>query len=325
MKYLISILLVIWVHFLVAQSPITTGEYFIDLDPGIGNGTALTFAEGTTISHNFSVPLEALSTGSHYLHIRLKNENDKWSLYARKPFYVSAVEVPVADIVAAEYFLDSDPGIGNGTSITIESGAEVSGNLAVSLDALEPGMHYLHLRVKNDNDKWSLYARRPFYIPPGIPNPEIIRAEYFIDIDPGVGNGIPVAVSPGEAITEAFEILTADTLMLGMHILHLRVQTDIAKWSLYARSGFTIDNEVGLDDIKTNLRIFPNPTTGQLYIESDKAKIDSFELIDINGRLVFKKSYQNSPIDIAGQASGDYLIRVKLEDGTGFSKRIVKL
>ena len=325
MKTLISIILVSWVHLLIAQSPITTGEYFIDSDPGIGNATALAITAGVSVSHNFSIPLEALSTGSHFLYIRLKNDEDKWSLYARRPFFITAVDVPIANIVAAEYFFDSDPGIGNGTSISIESGAEVSGTLAVSLDALDPGMHYLHFRVKNNHSKWSLFARRPLYISPDIPNPDIIAAEYFIDIDPGVGNGLPVAITPGESISAAFEVVTSDTLMPGTHVLHLRVQTDIDKWSLYAKSEFAIENEVGVNDIESNLRIFPNPTTGELYMESDRAKIDGYDVIDMYGRVVLKRSHINSRIDLGSLSSGDYIIRIKFEDGTGYSKKIVKL
>ena len=51
--------------FVIAQgyAQITEAEYFFDTDPGVGNGTALSVANGNTIDESFTIP----TTGSRVI------------------------------------------------------------------------------------------------------------------------------------------------------------------------------------------------------------------------------------------------------------------
>ena len=57
---------------------------------------------------------------------------------------------------------------------------------------------------------------------------ELVRVEYFFDTDPGYGNGIPLAQpSTGENTYEmSFESVTP-----GFHLLNLRAQDELGRWS----------------------------------------------------------------------------------------------
>src|SRR5205085_7101203 len=94
-------------------------EYFFDTDPGVGLGTALTTPVGTVDTINFTsnISTTGLPAGFHFLALRLKHNNGNWGLFEKRGFYISAATVDAANISAAEYFFDSDPGVGLGTAI----------------------------------------------------------------------------------------------------------------------------------------------------------------------------------------------------------------
>ena len=141
---------------------IVEAEYFVDTDPGIGNGTIVDVADVANLNTNLSVVTTGLSVGTHHLFVRVKNANNKWSLYDGKPFLVQPDNTNTSNIVEAEYFIDVDPGTGNGTSMTV-SGANVDTVVPITTqNTLPDGQHILFVRVKNANNKWSLYARSPF-------------------------------------------------------------------------------------------------------------------------------------------------------------------
>src|SRR6266496_1628566 len=89
-------------------------EYFFDADPGINNGTQITLT-GTSDTINFSAAISTafLPTGFHFLGLRVKHNNGTWGLFEKRGFYISSTTADAANIVAAEYFFDADPGPGD--------------------------------------------------------------------------------------------------------------------------------------------------------------------------------------------------------------------
>lgn len=147
-------------------SDLSAAEYFIDSDPGVGNGIPLTISTGQTLNNTFSIPTTGLDNGLHVLHIRVKDLDDTWSLFYRDYFYIQTISNTVATpIVAAEYFFDSDPGVGNGFSIPITEGFTISETLAIPVpESMTDGTHYLYLRVKNLDNNWSAYIFEIFNV-----------------------------------------------------------------------------------------------------------------------------------------------------------------
>src|SRR5690606_37842954 len=109
----------------VAPQNIIAAEYFIDTDPGIGNGQSITLSAGVDLA-NISAPVNTtgLSNGIHRVYIRTKSNEGRWSLTNVQNFTVDidpaypAAPATAQNIIAGEYFIDTDPGLGAGTPIT---------------------------------------------------------------------------------------------------------------------------------------------------------------------------------------------------------------
>ncbi|MCF8274914.1 MAG: T9SS type A sorting domain-containing protein [Flavobacteriaceae bacterium] len=122
----------------------------------------LTITSGLNLNQTFAIPLNSINTGIHILHIRIKNNLNQWSLYGRQVFYKST-QISNNEIVAAEFFIDTDPGVGNATAISITQGAFIDETLNISIpNDLSAGDHILHIRMQSSNGNWSLYGRPEF-------------------------------------------------------------------------------------------------------------------------------------------------------------------
>jgi hypothetical protein len=154
-----------------AGQTITVAEYFINTDPGPGNGTPIDVSEpGAFVSFSVSVPpaaIAALPDGSHRLVARVQDDSGAWSVAFARTFYKSESTVPpeISPIVAAEYYLNEDPGPGNGTAIPVTEGESVSLTVEVppaALAALPDGVHQIAARTMNARGDWSIAFRRTF-------------------------------------------------------------------------------------------------------------------------------------------------------------------
>jgi len=77
------------------------------------------------------------------------------------------------------------------------------------------------------------------------------------------------------------------------------------------------EEEVGVEKFELiNLKIYPNPTTGQLKIESDEMRIEHVEIFDVFGKKVFfQKSLMSTEtvINISYLPAGVYFVRIQTE------------
>ncbi|MBX2915451.1 MAG: gliding motility-associated C-terminal domain-containing protein [Cyclobacteriaceae bacterium] len=220
---------------------ISAAEYFVDSDPGNGNGTPLPVATGSTVTFTASIPTASLTPGFHFLGIRTKGANGKWGIFEARGFYISSSATDAATIVTAEYFFDTDPGLGNGTALSIPSGAISNFTVNLPATALTPGFHFLAIRTKDAAGKWGLFEIRGFYVSPVIPTMgDIVAAEYFYDgVDPGEGNGSSLTVTPGPTINENFTIIVSG-VPSGTRTLSIRVQDANGRWSAIDTKPFTV-------------------------------------------------------------------------------------
>jgi hypothetical protein len=224
---------------------ITKAEYFFDIDPGIGNGTSISnFSPADVINFNANISINALAPGFHVLLMRVRNSDGVWSLTEPRYFYISSnTTVNTEDITAAEYFIDADPGAGNGTSTPIGITGAVVNFTAMIPANLSPGFHMISIRTKDANGKWGLSDTRTFYVypPAGANMPVITAAEYFFDHDPGVGNGTPLSfTSPGDIVAQTFMILVPASMSAGDHLLTIRAKDQAGTWSLFEKDTLTI-------------------------------------------------------------------------------------
>lgn len=96
-------------------------------------------------------------------------------------------------------------------------------------------------------------------------------------------------------------------------------------------SGFIVDNiiikdmdQLSVSDInKTQVNIFPNPTSDFINIKSDE-KIKSVKLYSASGSLVKAENDNLSRINVSNLSKGNYLISIETDSGTETKKIIIK-
>ena len=87
-------------------------------------------------------------------------------------FWDYQLHVPEADpltITAAEYFFDTDPGIGLATplSVTPRTVVTIFGNPSAAL--LQTRVHTLYVRYRDSQGKWSVVKGKPFRVLSEVP------------------------------------------------------------------------------------------------------------------------------------------------------------
>ncbi len=230
------------------NTQITKAEYFFDNEPGFGNGTNIPITPGFTIIDKlFNADVSALSTGIHQMYIRVRDSRGIWSICNRTILYKpnSSVSNAISELIEAEYFFDNDPGFGNGFAIPITPGVQLM-NVGFQSDvsSLQTGMHQLYIRVKDASNSWSISNRTFLYKAPTVSRqlPKIIRAEYYIDQDPGFGKAIPYPMSGTGVLADSIIAVNVSGLTDGLHHLYLRVLDNTGKWSITNQSAFSVAN-----------------------------------------------------------------------------------
>ncbi len=235
---------------LAAGQTISEAEYFFDTDPGPGNGIPISIVAGDPVTFTETINTSGLSPGLHYLFVRTRTSTGHWSLYEPQEFIIDG------GIIAAEYFFDVDPGIGNGTPLTISTNTGTVTE-SISTSALDDGEHFLFVRTRHDNNTWSLSEPQVFYI-----QTRIVEAEYFIDTDPGFGNGTPLTIgSPSDLITIT-PTITIPVLSDGPHYLFIRTKDILGNWSFYEPQEFTVDSALPIE----LLEFKATPLEGQVLL-----------------------------------------------------------
>ena len=137
-------------------------EYFYDEDPGPGNGTDIAVTPDDSLVFDYSIATTGLSEGFHKLFVRAKDSNDVWSLYEGRTLFIQQIPDPdTLQIVAAEYFYDTEPGLGLATVLEIIPGDSVDASFIIP-QSLPEGIHTVNLRVMASNGQWSLTESRVF-------------------------------------------------------------------------------------------------------------------------------------------------------------------
>lgn len=302
--------------------PITAAEYFLGPDPGLGNGTPISIDPGASVQTSFAIPIEDLDDGLHVLKVRVKDADQKWSVTSRRIFLVSTSSTQ--NIVAAEYFIGDDPGLGNATALEVTTGNTLSTVWNIDLPDLDPyALYMLHIRVKDNREKWSLYASKTFFTVQNPVDLNITAAEYFIDEDPGIGAANPIDVPSLAVLDEMVFIDVPASLPDGFHFLHIRVKNENEKWSTYARREF--ESGEGLNTVESgyHLNIYPNPTRDRLQVTYENITLERLRLIDAHGQVLLDEVQPVNQIDLSSFADGMYILHVFTSEGA-FSHKVVK-
>ena len=159
------------------------------------------------------------------------------------------------NIVQAEYFVNDDPGYGNATDIPVSPGTDVTLNFIANTAGLEKGVHTLFIRAKDDNGAWSTVVNRHFLLGnyPLDPLLTIVQAEYFIDEDPGHGEGTAIFFDENEGVTEKSFVVNLDGVEVGTHMLYIRVLDENGHWSITYAEPFEVEMPLIIADFSANI------------------------------------------------------------------------
>ena len=221
----------------------------------------------------------------------------------------TAVADAPADLVAAEYFFDTDLGVGTGVPVVLTSGQTVDTAFDVPATGLAAGWHKLYVRVQDGDGVWSLREGRAFFIQPVIPPPpaalQPVAAEYFFDLDPGLGKGTAVAIPAGPSV-DAIVAMDASGVSAGWHLVFVRVIDAGGNWSLVEGRSFYVQPVITAPAVPfiVGLEYFydtePGPGAGTRIAIDATATVDAV--------------FSLSP---AGLTEGQHTVYVRLLDSNG--------
>ena len=266
LKKIILILLVWGLHSAVGILPsygqsLDSIEYFYDADPGAGNGNVYSIALSDSITDSISFNFPGLTPGFHTLNFRVQDTNGTWSLYESRTFFLNDTifETQASfDSSSAEYFFDTDPGVGNGTAVKFSPGDSIQDTTMAIAAGLLPGFHNLYVRVKDSNNLWSLYEGGKIHLydsatVSALPVTHPLKAaEYFFDTDPGPGNGTALNAFAVNDSIQFSDTLPTAPLTAGTHWLYVRVLDTMNVWSLYDGRSFVICSLIPAPDFSAD-------------------------------------------------------------------------
>jgi hypothetical protein len=259
-----------------AQTNVDAMEYFFDIDPGLGNGVSIPITPGPVQNVNISISTAGLTVGFHTLMIRAKHQSGNWGVQDERVVYVASGSVATtATLNAMEYYIDTDPGPGNGVVINIP-GVPTSVDLfpAIPTSSLMPGFHILHIRARDDGGNWGIPDIRPFYIVPGSVDTqaEITQLEFFFDSEPGFGAGTPLIITSGIQI-DIPALISSAALSTGFHSISIRAKDEDGQWGFAETRTFYVDG-------------FSQVTAMEYYIDTDPGEGSATTVAVTPGGLV---------------------------------------
>lgn len=269
------------------------GEYFIDTDPGIGLATPFNFTQGANVDELIELDSQNTPSGSHILHIRIKNANGAWGHTTSYSFVVSqsGTSTALSLITEGEYYYDTDPGIGQATSFTFTSSSSNQNELIeFNTDNLSNGMHILHVRTKNENGAWSHTNSQLITVSStgtSTASTLLTGGEFFMVKDPGIGNAIPFSLDNDSNSFEKQLEFTLDTLPFGIHTLYFRVVNENGAWGhtdfgLFYKKPAERPDGIALDQYEVYFTTDSGMQTGTIFSFPNKKIVqDTVIAIDV--------------------------------------------
>ncbi len=149
----------------IVNEKIAKVEYYFDNDPGYGNATPFSFNSVTDVEITVNLDVSPLENGMHNLFVRVQDQAGQWTTTKSHTFYKGIFSNgTAAKIKNVEYYIDNDPGIGNGKIVAFTANTELDLTFDADLTPFTEGCHDLYIRAQDENESWSLITKHPFCI-----------------------------------------------------------------------------------------------------------------------------------------------------------------
>ncbi len=201
-----------------------------------------------------------------------------------------------SQLTGFEYFWNTDPGLGNGTLVTYDvSDDEVSGLYDISTTGLATGKHILYTRALNIDGTFGITNSKEIYLVS-----YLAEGEYFWDLDPGLGNGIPLTINLSDDSAAGCEHINTTGLSAGVHRLYVRTKNEVGTWSITrsleiellntsppagCAGDYTYDGQVTTADLLILLGAFGTDTCS--------IDLNNDQLVNISDMLIFLGAFGN--------------------------------
>jgi hypothetical protein len=321
-------------------------EFFVDSITNV-NVQPLAFAAGANnVTPSMSIDLAGVIPGVHHLYARVFDVNNKPSIVNLGSFAMdqifryqnsAAAPPPIANM---EYFLDTDPGYGLGTPITVSgtSTNEMLTNVVINFPGGFPaGVHYIHVRSKQN--PWSVDNVVPFTTTDIV----LPLAWKFVKAQLVNSTSLVSWATSQEINTSMFEIEHSEN---GIRFVKLGEVAAAGNSSTVSNYNFThakpvtgfnyyrikqidldgnytysaIVKVLNKNDVKQTI-IAPNPVIDVLNIvEPITIYISSVEVYDGKGALLIRKlvnrDEQVYSLPVSMLANGNYVLKVNYKTGS---------
>lgn len=226
-------------YFFAIESQSGTVEYFdithIEYSFDGVNPVLVDVTDGQAVNYAALIGSLGLTVNqSHKLAVRYLDSRGFWSGSEARYVFVHqspAGEFTWLDVSTVEYWIDG----GAPLQVNIADAHNVSFASMVPHFA-GPGPHHFYFRYIAANGQVSNTEHLPFFVWSGAGPSSFARlagAEYFVNVDPGVGNGVQITIPQDGAWDEQDEnTLTVLTgLPVGLHRFGIRFRDEVGNWS----------------------------------------------------------------------------------------------
>ncbi len=213
---------------LFGQNKINQYEYWFDTD---FNSRVITFvAPVQNYQLNTAIQTTGLTTGLHTLHVRFKDENNKYSSTASSFFLKTNNTATATNVMSAyEYWYDGN----YATHVTgiLPATQTVNFNQVLSTTGLTTGLHTVHFRFIDDTGKWSSVLSQFFVKQNNTGTPGAVQLTYYqYWFDGNYSSSITTAMS-GTQTEQLINNINAAALTNGLHTFHIRFKDNKEQWS----------------------------------------------------------------------------------------------
>lgn len=268
--------------------------------------SAVTQSVATAATLQLNVPLSAtaLPDGLHLLHIRFRDNANQWSSTVSQFFYKAATVSSGSEnkMQAYQYWFDGN--YAQASTVSISPASEYQLSAALPTASLSEGLHVLHVRFKDQRNQWSSAISQFVYTAKaaaGTANNALRNMQYWFDNDVSKAQIKPLSTTP---VVQVTDMLDANSLPDGLHILHLRFADTVGQWSSTISQFFYKSAAVG---------VTTNVVSGYRYWFNDEG----------SGSMVFHNVPEQNPlllnatIDMGCLTLGANRLHIQFLDKTG--------